>query len=118
MNYGVKEIDLALNYIKEEKENSIPQDSFQEATLIELEKYKLIERRPNGKYVITEKGSYAKQLGAFRYIEMKKSENYFSNYSTQKYNDNKKLIDYAFLLAMMLLLILFVFMKDDFFIKL
>lgn len=115
MDYGVKEIDLALKYMKEEKENSIPQDSFSNATLAELEKYKLIEKLSNGKYVITEKGSYAKQLGAFRYIEMKKSENYFLDFSAEKYNDNKRLIDITFILALGILLFLFIIMKEDFF---
>lgn len=115
MDYGVKEIDLALKYMKEEKENIIPQDSFSSATLAELEKFKLIEKLPNGKYVITEKGSYAKQLGAFRYIEMKKSENYFSDFSAERYNENKRLIDTAFFLVLGILLILFIVMKDDFF---
>lgn len=115
MDYGVKEIDLALKYMKEEKENVIPQDSFSNSTLNELEKFKLVEKLPNGKYIITEKGSYAKQLGAFRYIEMKKSENYFSDFSTEKYNDNKRLIDTTYLLVLGLLLILFIILKDDFF---
>src|SRR5690606_39367780 len=84
MDYGVKEIDLALKYMKEEKENTIPQDSFSNTTLDELEKFKLVRKLSNGKYVITEKGSHAKQLGAFRYIEMKKSENYFSDFSQEK----------------------------------
>ena len=101
--------------MKEEKENIIPQDSFSNATLDELENYKLIRKLENGKYVITEKGSYAKQLGAFRYIEMKKSEKYFSNFSTEKYNDNKRLIDITFLLALGVLLILFIVMREDFF---
>ncbi len=115
MDYGVKEIDLALKYMKEEQENYIPQDSFSTKTLNELEKYKLIEKLPNGKYIITKKGSYAKQLGAFRYIEMKKSEIYFSDFSVEKYNENKRLIDTAFLLALGIILILFIIMKDDFF---
>lgn len=115
MEYGVKEIDLALKYMKEEKENVIPQDSFSNATMEELEKFSLIKKLPNGKYIITEKGSYAKQLGAFRYIEMKKSENYFSDFSTEKYNENKRLIDITFLLALGVLLILFIIMKEDFF---
>jgi len=115
MNYGVKEIDLALKYMKEEKENAIPQDSFSNSTLDELEKFKLVKKLSNGKYVITEKGSYAKQLGAFRYIEMKKSENYFSNFSQEKFNDNKRLIDTTFVIALGVLLILFIIMKDDFF---
>lgn len=115
MDYGVKEIDLALKYMKEEKENVIPQDSFSKATLNELEKFKLIEKLSNGKYVITEKGKYAKQLGAFRYIEMKKSETYFSDFSVEKYNDNKRLIDTAFIIALGVLLLLFIIMKDDFF---
>jgi len=115
MDYGVKEIDLALKYMKEEKENTIPQDSFSNTTLDELEKFKLVRKLSNGKYVITEKGSYAKQLGAFRYIEMKKSENYFSDFSQEKYNDNKRLIDITFVVALGVLLILFIVMKDDFF---
>ena len=115
MEYGVKEIDLALRFMKEKKENVIPQDSFSTSTLDELEKYKLINKLENGKYVITEKGSYAKQLGAFRYIEMKKSEIYFSDYSPEKYNDNKRLIDVTFILALGLILILFIVMREDFF---
>jgi len=115
MEYGVKEIDLALRFMKEKKENVIPQDSFSTSTLDELEKYKLITKLENGKYVITEKGSYAKQLGAFRYIEMKKSENYFSDYSPEKYSDNKRLIDVTFILALGLILILFIVMREDFF---
>lgn len=115
MEYGVKEIDLALKYMKEEKENSIPQDSFSDSTIKELEKFNLIEKLPNGKYKITEKGSYAKKLGAFRYIEMKKSETYFSDFSTEKFNENKKLIDTIFILALGALLVLFIIMKEDFF---
>lgn len=115
MDYGVKEIDLALKYMKEERENEIPQDSFSNTTLNELEKFKLVEKLPNGKYIVTERGSYAKQLGAFRYIEMKKSENYFSDFSLEQYNENKRIIDTIFLLALGIILILFIVMKDDFF---
>ena len=115
MGYGVKEIDLALKFMKEERENVIPQDSFSDSTLDELEKFKLIKKLSNGKYILTEKGAYAKQLGAFRYIEMKKSENYFSDFSEEKYNDNKRLIDITFVIALGVLLILFIIMKDDFF---
>ncbi len=113
--FAVKEVDMALRYIKEEKENSIPQDSFRKETLNELEKYDLIKQLSNNKYVITPKGIYARKMGAFIYIEMKRSENFFSDYSIEKYEHKKHQIQATFILALVLLLILFVTFKEDFF---
>lgn len=113
--FAVKEVDMALLFIKEERENSIPQDSFRNETLQELEKFDLIKKLPNNKYIITKKGTYARQMGAFRYMEMKRSENFFSDYSEEKYETKKNQIQATFALAIMLLIILFVTFKDDFF---
>lgn len=114
-NFAVKEVDMALLYIKEEKENSIPQDSFREETLNQLEKYDLIKKLPNDNYIITKKGIYARQMGAFRYIEMERSENFFSDYSPEKYEHKKIQIQATFLLALVLLIILLVTFKEDLF---
>ncbi len=112
--YPLKEVDMALNYLKVDQENSIPQDSFRDETMNQLQKFGLVERLQNGKYAITDKGIYARQLGAFKYIEMKKSEDFFSDYSPKRYESQKKLIQTSFFLALVLLLILFVALKDDF----
>lgn len=114
-SFAVKEVDMALLYIKEEKENSIPQDSFREETLNQLEKYDLVKKLPNDNYIITKKGIYARQMGAFRYMEMKRAENFFSDYSSEKYENKKDQIQATFLLALVLLLILLVTFKEDFF---
>lgn len=115
IRFAVKEVDMALLFIKEEKENSIPQDSFRQETLEELEKFDLIKKLPNNKYIITPKGTYARQMGAYRYMEMKRSENFFSDYSAEKHKNKKNQIQATFALALMLLIILFVTFKEDFF---
>ncbi len=112
---AVKEVDMALLYLKEEKENPIPQDSFREETLRELEKFGLVKKLSNGNYLITTKGVYARQMGAFRYMEMKKSEDFFSDYSPARYENRKTQIQSTFLLALVILLVLFVTFKEDFF---
>lgn len=113
--YAAKEVDMALLYIKAGKENSIPQDSFREETLDQLESFDLIKKLPNGNYSITEEGLYARQLGAFKYMEMKKAEKFFGNYSPGTYNNKKKLISTSYLIALLLLLGLFMVLKNDFF---
>lgn len=113
--FAIKEVDMALLFIKENRENSIPQDSFRNETLEELETFGLIKKLPNNKYIITTKGTYARQMGAFKYIEMKKSELFFSDYSAKKYEIKKSQIQATFALALMFLIILFVTFKDDFF---
>lgn len=112
--YPLKEVDMALNYLKVDQENSIPQDSFRDETMNQLQKFGLVERLPNGSYAITDRGIYARQLGAFKYIEMKRSEDFFSDYSPERYESQKRLIQTSFLVALVLLLILFVAMKEDF----
>ena len=112
--YPLKEVDMALNYLKVDQENSIPQDSFRDETMNQLQKFGLVERLSNGTYAITDRGIYARQLGAFNYIEMKKSEEFFSDYSPERYESQKKLIETSFLIALVLLLILFIAMKEDF----
>lgn len=106
---------MALRYIREERENVIPQDSFREDTLNELEDFNLIKKLPNGTYTITEQGLYARKMGAYQYIEMKKSEKFFSDYSPEKYNSKKKLIDVTFMVSLLLLIILFFTYREDFF---
>lgn len=113
--FAVKEIDMALRYIREDRQNSIPQDSFREDTLQELEDFELIKKLPNGTYSITKQGLYARQMGAHAYIEMKKSEKLFSDYPPEKYNKKKKLIDLTFMVSLLLLIILFITYKEDFF---
>lgn len=106
---------MALLYLKEERENAIPQDSFREETLKQLEKFDLVKKLNNGNYLITTKGIYARQMGAFRYMEMKKSEDFFSDYSPARYETKKNQIQTTFLLALVILLVLFVTFKEDFF---
>lgn len=113
--FGVKEVDMALRYIKEDQENYIPHDSFQEETLNELESFGLIRKLPNHNYVLTQKGKDARQLGAYNYIKMKKAENYFLNYTPEKHSRKKKLIETSFIIALVFILILFVVFRDDFF---
>lgn len=108
-------MDMALRYIKEDQENFIPQDSFQEETLDELESFGLIRKIPNQNYILTDKGKDARQLGAYNYLQMKKAENYFLNYSPEKYTRKKKQIETSFLFALALILILFVIFREDFF---
>ena len=105
---GVKEVDLALKYMKEGQENPIPQDSFREATLKELEDFGLIERLHNGCYLITEKGTYAKQMGAYEYMELKRTEDYFLNAPKVRFNTRSKFIETAFVLFLLLVLIILV----------
>lgn len=113
--FGVKEVDMALRYIKEDQENYIPHDSFQEETLNELESFALIRKLPNHNYVLTQKGKDARQLGAYNYIKMKKAENYFLNYTPEKHTKKKKLIETSFIIALVFILILFVVFREDFF---
>ncbi|UJH92145.1 hypothetical protein LZ575_06075 [Antarcticibacterium sp. 1MA-6-2] len=113
--FAIKEIDMALRYIREERENVIPQDSFREDMLNELEDFNLIKKLSNGTYIITEQGLYARKMGAHQYIEMKKSEEFFSNYSPEKYNSKKKLIDVTFMVSLLLLIILLFSYREDFF---
>lgn len=112
--YPVKEVDMALNYLKVDQENSIPQDSFRDETMDQLQKFGLVEKLQNGTYAITDRGIYARQLGAFKYIEMKKSEDFFSDYSPERYENQKKLIQTSFYIALVLLLILFITLREDF----
>ena len=105
---GVKEVDLALKYMKEGRENPIPQDSFREATLKELEDFGLINRLPNGSYLITEKGIYARQMGAFEYMEMKRTEKFFLESPKVQFNTKSKFIETAFVLFLLLVLIILV----------
>lgn len=113
--YPLKEVDMALNYLKADQENSIPQDSFRDETMNQLQKFGLVEKLSNGSYAITDRGIYARQLGAFKYIEMKKSEDFFSDYSPARYESQKKLIQTSFLIILFLLLVLFITFKEDFF---
>lgn len=112
--YPLKEVDMALNYLKVDQENYIPQDSFRDETMDQLQKFGLVEKLQNGTYAITDLGVYARQLGAFKYMEMKKSEDFFSDYSPARYESQKKLIKTSFLIALFLLLILFIAFKEDF----
>ncbi|QED37860.1 hypothetical protein FK178_09045 [Antarcticibacterium arcticum] len=105
---GVKEIDLALKYMKDGRENLIPQDSFREATLMELEEFGLVEKLPNGNYLITDKGLYAKRIGAFEYIKMKRTEDYFLNSPKIGFNTKNKFIETAFVLFLLLILVILV----------
>ena len=105
---GVKEIDLALRYMKEGRENPIPQDSFREATLKELEDFGLIERLSNGCYLITSKGTYAKQMGAYNYIELKRTERFFLKTSRFQLSSKRKFIATALALFLLLVLIILV----------
>ena len=105
---GVKEVDLALKYLKEGKENQIPQDSFRESTLKELEDFGLAERLSNGCYLITEKGKFAKQMGAFNYMEMKRTEQFFLTTPKIQFNTKSKFIETAFVLFLLLVLIILV----------
>lgn len=115
IGYAAKEVDMALLYLKAGKENPIPQDSFREETLDQLESFHLVKKMTNGNYLITKQGLYARQLGAFKYMEMKKSEDFFSDYSPDRYNNKKKLIRTSYLVALILLLGLFMVFKEDFF---
>lgn len=113
--YAAKEVDMALLYLKAGKENPIPQDSFREETLDQLEQYDLVKKLANGNYLITKQGIYARQLGAFKYMELKKSEDFFSDYSPAMYNSKKRIIRTSYLVALILLLGLFIVFKEDFF---
>lgn len=105
---GVKEVDLALKYMKEDKENPIPQDSFRESTLKELEEFGLIERLPNGCYLITDEGTYAKKMGAYEYMELKRTEEYFLKSPKIRFNTRSNFIETAFVLFLLLVLIILV----------
>tara|TARA_R100000935_G_C2739670_1_gene125354 strand:+ start:101 stop:457 length:357 start_codon:yes stop_codon:yes gene_type:complete len=105
---GVKEIDLALKYMKEDRENPIPPDSFRDATLIELQEFGLVEKLSNGNYLLTDRGMYAKKMGAYDYIQMKRTEEYFLNSPKVGFNTKNKFIETAFVLFLLLILIILV----------
>lgn len=105
---GVKEIDLALKYMKDGRENPIPPDSFRDATLRELQEYDLVEKLPNGNYLITDRGMDAKKMGAYDYIKMKRNEEYFLNSPKLGFNTKNKFIETAFVLFLLLVLIILV----------